>query len=111
MIKVFISSPYTLGDVAVNVKNQIDMANILMDLGFSPYAPLYNHFQHMAHPRSYEEWMEHTLCWVEASDCILRLDGESEGADREVLRASELGMPVFYSLKELCDNYAIKVLD
>ena len=35
-IKVYIASPYTLGDVAVNVKNQIDAANELLELGYLP---------------------------------------------------------------------------
>lgn len=56
-IKVYIASPYTLGDVAVNVKIQMDMADKLMNNGFIPFTPLYSHFQHMAHPRPYSDWM------------------------------------------------------
>lgn len=56
MIAVYIASPYTKGDVAVNVKAQIDCADELISLGFAPFAPLYSHFQHMHHPRPYEDW-------------------------------------------------------
>jgi len=105
MIKVYIASPYTLGDVAVNVKVQLDYVDVLMNKGFAPFAPLYSHFQHMAHPRPYEDWLEVDLVWVEACDCVLRLEGESSGADREVKLAIELGKQVFYSIEELCNFY------
>ena len=104
-IKVYIASPYTLGDVAVNVKAQIDMVDKLMDEGFAPFAPLYSHFQHMAHPRPYEDWVEIDKIWVLACDCLLRLDGESSGADGEVALAKRNNIPVFYSLQDLCLYY------
>ena len=103
MIKVYIASPYTLGDVAVNVKRQLDVSDELMTLGFAPFAPLYSHFQHMAHPRPYTDWIKIDLEWVIVCDCVLRLDGESKGADGEVEFAKKLGKPVFYSIKELLD--------
>jgi len=101
MIKVYIASPYTLGDVAVNVKFQIDVANELMNLGFVPFVPLYSHFQHMVHPRPYTDWVKFDNEWVGACDCLLRLGGESKGADDEVKLAQDLGLPVFYSISEL----------
>ncbi len=104
-IKVYVASPYTLGDVAVNVKFQMDYADQLMNFGFYPFIPLYSHFQHMAHPRPYEDWIYIDLVWVEACDCILRLGGESKGADGEVRYANQLGKPVFYSLNELRTYY------
>lgn len=101
MLKIYIASPYTIGDVAVNVKRQLDVADELMDMGFAPFAPLYSHFQHMAHPRPYTDWIKVDLEWVAACDCVLRLDGESKGADGEVEYAKRIGIPVFYSMEEL----------
>ena len=105
MIKVYIASPYTKGDVAVNVKVQLDCADELITLGFAPFAPLYSHFQHMAHPRPYSDWIEIDLEWVKVCDCLLRLEGDSSGADGEVKYANELGIPVFYSIAELVNFY------
>ncbi len=105
MIKVYIASPYTLGDVAVNVKRQIDVADQLMNLGFAPFAPLYSHFQHMVHPRPYQDWIKIDLEWVKSCDCILRLEGDSSGADGEVEYAKQLGLPVFYDIKVLERRY------
>lgn len=106
-IKVYIASPYTLGDVAVNVKTQLDMANILMDKGFVPFTPLYSHFQHMAHPRPYTDWIEIDKVWVLICDCVLRLDGESKGADGEVEIGKNNNKPIFYSTDDLYSYYGL----
>ena len=103
--KVYIASPYTVGDVAVNVKRQLDAANMLMDLGFTPFVPLYSHFQHMVHPRPYQEWLYLDLEWLPVCDVILRLPGESKGADIEVQKAKELNKPVVYSIDELLRDF------
>ena len=109
MIKVYIASPYTKGDVAVNVKRQLDCANTLMDLGLAPFAPLYSHFQHMAHPRPYEDWVKIDLEWVKVCDCVLRLEGESSGADGEVKFAEQLSIPVFKSISEIIIHYELPI--
>ena len=105
MIKVYIASPYTLGDVAVNVKRQMDAADELIDSGFAPFVPLYSHFQHMAHPRPYSEWIRLDMEWLSCCDCLLRLDGISKGADDEVKFAEELGLPVFHTVAQVADHY------
>ena len=108
-IRLYIASPYTLGDVAINVKDQIDAAARLIDAGFAPFVPLYYHFQHMHHPRPPEVWVELDNHWISACDCLLRLPGESNGADDEVKLAVKLGLPIFYSVEEAIDKcYADK---
>lgn len=110
MIKVYITSPYTKGDVAVNVKRQLDCVDTLMNFGFAPFAPLYSHFQHMAHPRPYEDWVKIDLEWVKVCDCLLRLDGESIGADGEVEFAKSLGKPVFTDIQQMIIHYKLPVI-
>ena len=107
-VKVYIASPYTIGDTAVNVKRQIDMFHTLRNNGFYPFAPLHSHFLHMFEERGYEDWLEWDFVWLESCNCVLRLDGESSGADREVKHAEELGILVFYSLYELFNYYGIE---
>jgi hypothetical protein len=101
MIKVYIASPYTIGDVAANVRFQIDIADKLMSKGYAPFVPLYSHFQHMIHPHPYTLWLIIDLEWVKVCDALLRLGGESAGADAEVDYAEEQNIPVFYSIDEL----------
>ena len=98
---VYIASPYTIGDIAVNVKNQLDTADKLISYGFAPFCPLYSHFQHMAHPRPYEDWIKLDNIWVLKCDILLRLRGESKGADDEVRLAKAHNIPVFYGLRDL----------
>jgi hypothetical protein len=101
MIKVFISSPYTKGDTAENVRVQLDAFKFLLSEGFMPFAPLLLHFYAITYPILYNECMDYCFEWIESCDYLLRLDGESKGADLEVAKAREKGIPVFYSFQEL----------
>lgn len=104
-IQVYIASPYTSGDVMFNVKFQIDTYDELVKLGFFPISPLHPHLQQIVHPLSYEIWMNIDKIHVFKSDCLLRLGGKSDGADREVQWAKEWGKPIFYSIEELVEYY------
>jgi hypothetical protein len=111
-MKVYIASPYTLGDIAVNVRFQIDIADQLIGRGLTPFVPLYSHFQHMIHPRPYQTWMNLDKEWLVACDCVFRAGGESAGADEEVALAQKLNIPVFYSFTDLITwykNYDVKI--
>jgi len=108
MIKIYIASPYTKGDVAVNVKRQLDAADELIELGFAPFVPLYYHFQHMFSPKPYETWTKLDNEWIQQCDALLRLKGESKGADAEVKLAEELGIPVFYNILGLVNWTELK---
>jgi hypothetical protein len=106
-IVVFISSPYTIGDIAVNVKRQMDCANDLIEMGFIPYVPLLDHFLHMNNPQSYEKWLEMDFEFILRSDCVLRLEGVSAGADLETKFARDHNIPVYYSINEIIKNMCI----
>jgi hypothetical protein len=82
-----------------------------MNYGFAPFLPLLSHFQHMIHQQSYEVWMEQDMTWVASCDCLLRLPGQSSGADREVERAKEVGIPVFFNKYDLYKHYNIKFIN
>lgn len=108
MIHVYIASPYTKGDVALNVARSFMMADELINHGFAPFSPLTCHFQHMMFPQEYETWMKLDLAWIGKCDALLRLDGESSGADREVEYANKKGIPVFSSLNALLEYYSCR---
>lgn len=100
-LRVYVASPYTIGDQAVNVATSMDIADTLMTLGFTPFIPLLNHFQHMMHPRPYTDWLDWGTQWLLQCDCVLRLPGESEGADIETQLAEIHGIPVFVSIDDV----------
>jgi len=101
MIKVYIASPYSKGDQGLNVKRQMDVAEELMAAGFCPIIPLLLHFQHIAHPRTYEHWLQISREWLQGCDAVLRLPGESYGADQEELLAHKTKIPVYHSVEAL----------
>ena len=105
MVVVYISSPYTIGDVAMNVRRQLEMSDRLMTLGYCPVAPLLTHFQHICFPRPYEDWMRLDLEMISRCDVLLRMEGESVGADREVAHALSIGIPVVYSVESLTSQF------
>jgi len=105
MIKVYIASPYTIGDQAENVKRQMNTADELIRLGFCPFVPLLYHFQHMFNPQPYDTWLDIDMEWLCQCNAVLRLDGESKGADIEVERAKKLHIPVFTDIVELYRYY------
>lgn len=101
MIKVYVASPYTKGDVAKNVKAQMDAVDRLYGMGLNAFWPLHSHFQHMVHPRDYNFWMKIDYDWIDACDVILRLPGVSEGADMESEYAEKRDIPVFTNFLDL----------
>ena len=114
MIKVYIASPYTLGDVKRNVEKQIEVSNLLRitNENILPYWPLSSHYWNELYEHDYNFWMKLCLDWLMTMDCVLRLEGESKGADKEVLVAKRLGIPVFYSIEKLLEyvRYETEVL-
>jgi hypothetical protein len=99
--RIFLASPYTLGDPGTNVHNALVATNDLIDLGFAPFSPLLSHFLHIYHPRPYEDWVVQDNCWLLLCDAVLRLPGESKGAENECRLAIDNKIPVFYNMEEL----------
>jgi len=98
---VYVAGPYRLGDPCVNVKNMLDVADELLNLGYFPYAPLLNHFWHFLHPHDEQVWLDLDIAWLKQCDCVLRIPGRSVGADMEEALAVEMGKPVFNFIAEL----------
>ena len=101
---VYISSPYTNGDVEANVKIQMDTFVKLKDAGFVPIAPLLLHFIHIDYPRDYEFWFDACISYLKRCDILLRLPGESGGADREVEEAKKLGIETYFGMDDLLNG-------
>ena len=94
--RVYVASPYTVGDRNENVRRNLACADWLMDLGCAPYAPLLTHFQDLATPRPPDDWLSLDLAWLAKADVLIRLPGESNGADIEVKFCAEHDIPVVY---------------
>lgn len=101
MIKIYIASPYSIGDKQDNVYRQIKQAVELIELGFLVEWPLSSHYLDLYFPRPYDFWLDYDLKILKTCDCVLRLDGESKGADKEVEEALKHGIKVFYNVNDL----------
>jgi hypothetical protein len=109
---VYIASPYSHGDVAMNTHFQCKIFDQLLSDGkVLPVAPLWSHFQHLLFPRPYEDWIRYDQEMLRLYDCCLRLTASlhekdyretvSIGADAEAATFRDMGKPVFYSIEEL----------
>jgi hypothetical protein len=96
MKKVYIASPYTIGDPVENVRKSLEMAERVIQNGDLPFCPLLCHLWHLCAPKPYQYWLEYSMNWLRQCDFVIRMPGESEGADKEVALARELGIPVMY---------------
>jgi len=93
-MRIYIAGPYTKGDVEQNVFNAIKYGEFIRATGHTPFIPHLTHFWHIISEHDYEYWMQLDRDWLEVCDALVRLPGESAGADREVEWAKELGLPI-----------------
>ena len=109
---VYIASPYSQGDVAINTHFQCKIFDQLLTDGLVlPVAPLWSHFQHLLFPRPYKDWIKYDQDMLHLYDCCLRLNAEfltldyieikSTGADAEAETFIKYSKPVFYSIEDL----------
>lgn len=54
---------------------------------------------------SHADWIRIDLAYVEVAHALLRLPGESVGAELEVAHAIKHGVPVFHSIPELVQRF------
>lgn len=109
---VYIASPYTKGDPAINVRSSMMIFNELLEGEFCiPVCPLWAHFQHLAYPHPYGVWAEWSINLASRCDALLRMpascnrlgyfEQESKGADEEEAYFKRTGKPVFYTFHHL----------
>lgn len=103
---MYIAGPITLGDIDANVQRAVTVGQVLLDKGYAPFIPHLSHFMEPAstwdkNPTRYERWLELDFSYISVCHALLRLLGESKGADREVKWARKLGIPVFHTLDDL----------
>lgn len=100
---VYVAGPYSLGDVKRNVLNAIAAGEKIIEKGGLPLIPHLSHYWHLNYPKPLGWWYSYDMQLLRRCDCLVRLMGQSAGADQEVLLAIDLGMPV-YTSTELWDE-------
>ena len=93
--RCYLSCPITKGIRTENFARACNTQAALMDKGFAVLNPALS----MLHPDAWTiphaVWIENDLPWVSVCDVVLRLPGESAGADEETRFAESQGIPVF----------------
>lgn len=99
--RLYIAGPYSAGDPMANIRRALEAADEALARGWLPFVPHLSGFWHFHSPKPWEDWVRMDLAWLEVCDALLRLAGESPGADIEVKYARELGLPVYAGLADL----------
>jgi hypothetical protein len=125
--RVYIAGPISKGDLVHNVKQSDDAFAKLVRAGFAPFNPMWSVFAGSVYrdvlepdygktvrgiattisglDLTHEQWYGADLPWVEVAHAVLRLPGESRGADAEVQHAIENFILVFYDVDELIRTF------
>lgn len=98
---VYIAGPYTQGDLVSNIRNAVEAAERLTMNGFIPFIPHLTMLWDLISKNDYAFWIEYDNNWLLKCDYLVRLDGESPGADKEIALAHEHNIPVYYSIRDL----------
>lgn len=100
--RVYLSGPITMGNRAHNYYQAAEAQRLLMQAGYAVLNPMLS----MMHPDgnniSWDDWIASDLPWVEVSDVVVRLPGESKGAEAEVTHAEKFGIPVVAAIDLPC---------
>jgi len=92
---VYVAGPYSKPDPVSNTTTAMEVGDRLLNTQKCvPVIPHLSLFQHLRTPRPYEFWLGMDMALVKRCDFILRIPGESAGADREEQFAKENDIPV-----------------
>jgi hypothetical protein len=91
------------------IHDAIDTQLMLVNNGFAPICPQLTTFCELLYPGRvpYADWLDLDLTFVQISDVVFRLPGESKGADGEVAYAHAHSIPVVYSYSELFEVFTL----
>jgi hypothetical protein len=107
---IFLSCPISNGDMATdteiekNVAVAIAYETVLRDLEFAVVNPALSWFSHKFRPWSHDRWMEQAIDTMLRCDAVLRVPGDSVGADREQAFAETHDLPYFESVACLLEH-------
>lgn len=110
-LRVYIAGPMTNG-----TKDHFNMSKIheaieanfcLIENGFVPHCPHLTVFCELMNPHriSYEQWLDLDKRYIDDCDVVLRIPGDSKGADRECSYAIDHEKHVIHGLRRFLSIY------
>lgn len=112
MKRVYVAGPYSSDNVVgvfANMREGMELSFQVLNAGFAPFCPwlndrffLMDREGELTVPRMYA----YSMAWLEVSDCMLlqtkdNLYLDSTGTKKEIVRAEQLGIPIYYTLNSL----------
>jgi hypothetical protein len=97
-MRIYIAGPYSKPDPVTNTALALRVAEQVWRHWDVPYVPHLTMFWHFYREHSYGEWLEYDRVWLRQCEALLRIPGESNGADTEVEWARHWNMPIFEGL-------------
>ncbi|MDD5510861.1 MAG: DUF4406 domain-containing protein [Dehalococcoidales bacterium] len=97
---VYIAGPYS-SDPEPNTKNALAVAEKVLAAGMIPFVPHLSHYWHLLYEHDWETWLRIDAEVLLRCDAVLRIPGESKGADLEIETAKIKWIPVFYDIESL----------
>ena len=110
MKRVYVAGKYNDDNIISALENMrlgMKVSTEVFLLGYAPFVPWFDYHFVLMRPEgtkiTVEMYQEYSMQWLEVSDCVLALKSwrQSSGAIREIERAKELNIPVYYSIEEL----------
>lgn len=116
--RIYVAGAYSADNamaVLDNMRRGIRLSTLVVLAGYAPFSPWLDYnfqLQLRGDERlTIDDYYDYSMAWLEASDAVLvAVESEnSRGTAREIRRAIELGIPVYYSLKELKEREATRI--
>lgn len=98
---IYLACPMTTGGFTHNTRRCLEVADRLFIKGYSPIPPVLTWYWDVVSPKSHEDWLCYDFGIIGVCDGILRISGDSEGADMEMDFAARNGIPVYFSEYDL----------
>ena len=103
---VYVAGPVSKGNWMHNLRDALDAGEELISAGFLPIIPHTLMLIELVHPHNYKVMLYRlTLPMIARSDYVLRIPGESYGADIEDKFAKSRGIPVYYSMVDFLEEH------
>lgn len=108
-MRIYIASPYgrragkSPDEIGTWVMYANKIAGVLVKWGHTPFVPHNYHYVHELMNEKVDEdrWFSIVSEWIQFCDALFRTGSDSDGADREVAIAQELGIPVYFHLDDI----------
>lgn len=92
---VYIAGPYAKPDPVLNTREACLVADRVVDLGAAVIVPHLSLLWHAISPQPVDTWYARDLDVLRHCHALVRIPGESTGADDEVDEACRLGLQIF----------------